>query len=89
MMDSRFDTWGHTVVTGAPVRVVRPTGASSSPRSAAADRCRFRVKHALLAVEDALALLEPRPAEGIEVAALERVRDDLAVVLRAAEADCR
>jgi hypothetical protein len=89
MMDSRDDTWGHTVVTGAPVRVVRPTGASSSPRSAAADRCRFRVKHALQAVEDALALLEPRPAEGIEVAALERVRDDLAVVLRAAEADCR
>ena len=89
MMDSRSDTWGHTVATGTPVRVVRPTGASSSPRSAAADRCRFRVKHALLAVEDALALLEPRPAEGIEVAALERVRDDLAVVLRAAEADCR
>jgi hypothetical protein len=89
MMDSRSDTWGHTVVTGAPVRVVRPTGANSSPHSAAADRCRFRIKHALLAVEDALALLEPRPAEGIEVAALERVRDDLAVVLRAAEADCR
>jgi hypothetical protein len=87
MMDSRSDTWGHTV--GTPVRVVRLTGASSSPHSAAADRCRFRVKHALLAVEDALALLEPRPAEGIEVAALERVRDDLAIVLRAAEADCR
>ena len=78
---------GHTV--GTPVRVVRPTGSSTSPNSAAADRCRFRVKHALLAVEDALALLEPRPAEGIEVAALERVRDDLAVVLRAAEAECR
>ena len=89
MMDSRSDTWGHTVVTGTPVRVVRPTSASSSPRSAAADRCRFRVKHALLAVENALALLEPRPAEGIEVAALERVRDDLAVVLRGAEEDCR
>ena len=88
MMDSRSDTWGQTV-DGAPVRVVRPARASSSPPSAAADRCRFRVKHALLAVEDALALLEPRPAEGIEVAALERVREDLAVVLRAAEADCR
>ena len=74
---------------GTPVRVVRPIGASNSSRSAAADRCRFRVKHALLAVEDALALLEPSPAEGIEVAALERVRDDLAVVLRAVEAECR
>ena len=89
MMDSRSDTWGHKVVTDTPVRVVGPTGTSSSPRSAAADRSRFRVKHALLAVEDALALLEPRPAEGIEVAALQRVRDDLAVVLRAAEADCK
>jgi hypothetical protein len=84
MMDSRSDTWGRT-----PVRVVRLTSASSSPDSAAADRCRFRVKHALVAVEDALALLEPRPAEGIEIAALERVRDDLVVVLRAAEADCQ
>ena len=89
MMDSRSDTWGHTAVTGTPVPVVRLTSASSSPYSAAADRCRFRVKHALLAVEDALALLEPTPAEGIEIAALERVRDDLVVVLRAAEADCR
>ena len=76
-------------MTGTPVRVVRPTRASSSPHSAAADLCRFRVKHALLAVEYALALLEPTPAEGIEIAALERVRDDLVVVLRAAEADCR
>ena len=75
-------------MTGTPVRVVRQAGVGNS-RSAAADRCRFRVKHALRSVEDALALLEPRPAEGIEVAALERVRNDLAVVLRAAEAECR
>ena len=60
-----------------------------SHRSGHADRHRFRVKHALRAVEDAIALLEPGPAEGIEVDALERVRDDLAVVLRAAEADRR
>jgi hypothetical protein len=61
----------------------------TSPRTAAAERRQFRVKHALRAVEDALAMLEPRPADGIEIAALERVRDDLAVVLRAAEAECR
>jgi hypothetical protein len=88
-MDFRSHGWGQELVTGTPVRVVRQAGVSNSPGSAAADRCRFRVKHALRAVEDALALLEPRPAEGIEVAALERVRNDLAVVLRAAEAECR
>lgn len=54
-----------------------------------ADMRRFRVKHALRSLEDALMLLETRPAEGIDIAALERVRDDLAVVLRLAEADCR
>jgi hypothetical protein len=54
-----------------------------------ADKRRFRAKHALRSLEDALMLLETRPAEGIEVAALERVRDDLRIVLRLAEADCR
>jgi hypothetical protein len=88
-MDFRSDSCGRDLVTATPVRVVRPAGMSNSPRSAAADRSRFRVKHALRAVEDALALLEPMPADGIEVAALKRVRDDLAVVLRAAEAECR
>jgi hypothetical protein len=43
------------------------------------------VKHALRSIEDALTLLEDRPAEGIETRALERVRDDLAVVLRTFE----
>jgi hypothetical protein len=61
----------------------------TSPRSTANDRRRFRVKHALRAVDDAIALLEPAPAEGIEVAALERVRDDLNVVLRLTEAAAR
>jgi hypothetical protein len=43
----------------------------------------------LRAVDDAIALLDPVPADGIEVAALERVRDDLAVVLRQAEGERR
>jgi hypothetical protein len=60
-----------------------------SSRMDPVDIRRFRVKHALRSLEDALMLLESRPAEGIETAALERVRDDLAVVLRLAEADCR
>lgn len=60
-----------------------------SHRSGPADRRWFRVKHALRAVEDAIALLEPAPADGIEIAALQRVREDLAVVLRETEADRR
>jgi hypothetical protein len=46
---------------------------------------RFRVKHALRSIEDALSLLRDKPADGIETHALERVRDDLAVVLRTLE----
>jgi hypothetical protein len=46
------------------------------------EKRRFRVEHALYAVEDALRLLDPTPAEGVEVSALERVRDDLTVLLR-------
>lgn len=48
------------------------------------DRRRFRIAHALRAVEDALLLLDPLPAEGIEVRALQRVREDLSLLLRTA-----
>lgn len=65
------------------------TVSNGSPRWDQADKRRFRAKHALRSLEDALTLLRTRPADGIEVAALERVRDDLAIVLRLAEADCR
>ena len=44
----------------------------------------FRLEHALNAIENALILLDTKPAEAIELAALERVRDDLAILLRAA-----
>jgi hypothetical protein len=47
---------------------------------------RFRLEHARQAIENALVLLDSRPAEAIEISALERVRDDLAVLLRAAVA---
>jgi hypothetical protein len=62
---------------------------STAPSRDEADRRRFRVKHALRSLEDALKLLETRPAAGIELKALERVRDDLTIVLRFAEAECR
>jgi hypothetical protein len=51
-----------------------------------ADLRRFRLEHALQALEDALILLDTRPAEAIELSALERVRDDLDVLVRATAA---
>jgi len=54
-------------------------------RTNSAEIHRFRVKHALQSIEDALTLLDDKPAEGIETSALERVREDLAVVLRTLE----
>ncbi len=52
----------------------------------AADLRRFRLEHALQSLENTLILLDARPAEAIEISALERVRDDLALLLRAAVA---
>jgi hypothetical protein len=49
-----------------------------------ADLRRFRLEHALQSLENTLILLDARPAEAIEISALERVRDDLTVLLRAA-----
>jgi hypothetical protein len=48
-----------------------------------ADLRRFRLEHALQALEDALILLDTQPAEAIELSALERVRDDLDILVRA------
>lgn len=50
------------------------------------DLRRFRLEHALQSHENTLILLDARPAEAIEISALERVRDDLALLLRAAVA---
>jgi hypothetical protein len=82
-MDRSTDGRGEVLETGTPVRVGGSVGGGShlSP-SSAADIRRFRVAHALEAIENALILLHPTPAEGVEVSALERVRDDLRVVLR-------
>lgn len=59
---------------------------SSASESIPADLRRFRLEHALQALEDALILLDTQPAEAIELSALERVRDDLDVLVRAATA---
>jgi hypothetical protein len=89
-VEARTDGRGHHLLTGSLVGNGDHVGGGLmfSP-SAAADRRRFRVKHALHSIEDALHLLAGQPAEGIEIAALERIRDDLAVILRLAEAECR
>ena len=60
--------------------------ASPSP---VADIRRFRLEHALKALEDALILLDHERDTGVELSALERVRDDLGVVVRIAQSDCR
>jgi len=80
---------GHDLAAGKPVRVGGRVGDGSFSPSPVADIRRFRVKHALRAVEDALILLDSERAAGVQLRVLERIRDDLAVVLRLAEADCQ
>lgn len=85
MLVARLDCDPQCMDTG----MVSTNGTSGyPPLPEAPDRRRFRVKHALMSLEDALKLLDTNPAAGIEIAALERIRDDLAVVLRLAEAEC-
>jgi 3-deoxy-D-arabino-heptulosonate 7-phosphate (DAHP) synthase class II len=61
--------------------------ANASPAySVPSDIRRFRLEHALEAIENALILLDTKPAEAVEISALERVRDDLAILLRVAVA---
>jgi hypothetical protein len=80
---------GHTLAAGEPVRVGGWVGDGSFSPSPVVDIRRFRVKHALRAVEDALILLDSERAIGVQVPALERIRDDLALVLRLVEAQGR
>jgi len=83
-MNSNTDGRGHKLETGKPVRVGGTVGVGSTslPLSSPADIRRFRVAQALKSIENALILLDSTPAEGVEISALERVRDDLSVVLR-------
>jgi hypothetical protein len=84
------DGRGRNLGAGQPVRVGGRVGdrLSISPKPVA-DIRRFRVKHALRAIEDALILLDGERTIGVQLSALERIRDDLSLVLRLAEADCR
>jgi len=85
-MNSNTDGRGHTLETGKPVRVGGAVGAGTSPlpNSSPADIRRFCLEHALRSIENALILLDGRTTEGVEISALERVRDDLAIVARLA-----
>jgi hypothetical protein len=74
---------GQMLETGTPVRVDGSVGGGSRlSLTSPADIRRFRVAQALKSIENALILLDSTPAEGVEISALERVRDDLGVVLR-------
>jgi hypothetical protein len=79
---------GHNLAAGEPVRVGGRVGGGSLSPTPVADIRRFRVKHAHRAVENALLLLDGERANGVHLSALERIRDDLAVVVRLVEADC-
>lgn len=89
-MACNTDGRGPRLAAGEPVRVGGYVGGgrllSLSP---VADIRRFRVKHALKSIEDALILLDAERANGVQVGALEQIRDDLAIVLRVAEAEAR
>ena len=80
---------GPRLATDEPVRAGGFVGGGLLSLSPVADIRRFRVKHALKSIEDALILLDEERPNGVQVGALERIRDDLAVVLRAAEAEAR
>ena len=74
---------GQMLETGTPVRVDGSVGGGSRlSLTSPADIRRFRVAQALKSIENALILLDSSPGEGVEISALERVRDDLGVVLR-------
>jgi hypothetical protein len=79
---------GHNLAADELVLVDGRVGDRSLSPSPVADIRRFRIEHALKAVEDALVLLDSERAVGVQLSALERIRDDLAVVLRLAKADC-
>jgi hypothetical protein len=79
---------GHKLETGTPVRAGGHVGdGSSSPTKPVADIRRFCVKHGLKAVEDALILLDSERTSGVQLSTLERLRDDLVVLLRLLEAE--
>jgi hypothetical protein len=83
------DGWG--IGTAEAVRIGGMSAAprTSSSASRATDLRRFRVEHALRAIEDAMALLRGVDVHGVELRALARVRADLEVVLRLAGGEPR
>lgn len=86
-MDSRVD--GREARIDPSIRYGGFVGGGTASPSPVADLRRFRVEHALKSVEDALILLDQERGTGIELSALERIRDDLTVVLRIARQECR
>jgi hypothetical protein len=78
---------GHlAATTGGHVGVFAGAAPGPAPSAEAGIR-RFEIGHALRSIEDALILLDGGAPEGLEIAALQRIRDDLAEVLRHVKAE--
>jgi hypothetical protein len=86
-MDLKVD--GREARIAQPIRFGGNVGDGVASPSPVADLRRFRLEHALKAVENALVLLDQERDTGVELSALERVRDDLEIVLSIARSDCR
>jgi hypothetical protein len=85
-VNARADRRGDGLATGKPVRVGGGVGCGpGGALSTEADIRRLETAGALLSIEDALILLDSGPSEAIATAALERIRDELAMVLRNAK----
>ena len=84
-----FTVDGREARVAQAIRFGGPVGDGRASPSPVADLRRFRLEHGLKALEDALILLDRERDTGVELPALERVRDDLTVVLRVAQAGAR
>jgi hypothetical protein len=84
-----FTVDGRDTRVAQAIRFGGQVGDGRASPSPVADIRRFRLEHALKALEDALILLDHERDTGVELSALERVRDDLGVVVRFARSDCR
>jgi hypothetical protein len=84
------DGRGHKLEAGSTARVDGCVGDGCDiSLSPVVDLRLFRVEQALRGVEKELVLLDEEPAIDVQVSALERIRDNLAVVVRLGGDDSR
>lgn len=89
-MDTDTNGRGHKLVAGTSARVDGCVGDGCDiSLSPVVDLRPFRVQNALRSVENELILLDEEPSIDLRISALERIRDNLAVVVRLTEDDSR